>query len=222
MKNFPKALLFDLNGTMIDDMHYHISAWHRILNNLGASISLEATKAECYGKNSDVLERVLPGKFNMEEKDLIGIEKEIRYREEFLPHLKLLQGLDNFLAAAAQQEMKMAIGSAAITANIDFVLDGLNIRHYFSAIVSADDVTNSKPDPETFLKCAAKLGVDPKDCIVFEDAPKGVLSAQRAGMKTVILTTMHTEDEFESHPDTIAIVPDYRDPLFTKLFNNSK
>lgn len=222
MKQAPKALLFDLNGTMIDDMQYHINAWHKILNELGAEISVEATKAECYGKNSDVLERVLPGKFTLEEMDKIGYEKEVGYREAFLPHLKLIQGLDDFLKEAYQKEIKMAIGSAAITANIDFVIDGLNIRHYFSAIVSADDVINSKPDPETFLKCAAKLGVDPKDCIVFEDSPKGVLSAHLAGMYTVILTTMHTAEEFESHPNTIAIVPDYNHPRIGQLLAENK
>ena len=75
----------------------------------------------------------------------------------------------------------MAIGSAAIQSNIDFVLDGLHIRHYFDAIVSADDVTHSKPDPETYIKCAGKLGMDPDDCLVFEDAPKGAESAKNAG-----------------------------------------
>lgn len=212
MLTAPKAFLFDLNGTMIDDMNYHITAWHRILNELGATISLEATKAECYGKNSDVLERVLPGRFTMEEKDRIGIEKEIQYRREFQPHLKLLNGLDIFLEEAHAKGIPMAIGSAAIMSNIDFVLDGLNLRHYFSAIVSADDVVNSKPDPETFVKCADQLGIAYTDCIVFEDSPKGVLAAQRGGMKSIILTTMHTADEFEAHPDNLVIIQDYTAP----------
>jgi beta-phosphoglucomutase len=75
MKNY-KALLFDLNGTMIDDMGYHIKAWHRILNELGANLSMERVKEECYGKNHELLERVFPGRFNQEEKDKLSIEKE--------------------------------------------------------------------------------------------------------------------------------------------------
>ncbi|MCH5598591.1 hypothetical protein MKP09_12070 [Niabella ginsengisoli] len=63
-----KAFLFDLNGTMIDDMSYHIKAWYRILNDLGAGISIERTKEECYGKNHELLERIFPGKFSFEEK----------------------------------------------------------------------------------------------------------------------------------------------------------
>ena len=78
-----------------------------------------------------------------------------------------------------------------------------------SAIVSADDVKNSKPDPETFLKAAELLGVDPSNCIVFEDAPKGVESAQNAGMKCVVLTTMHEEHEFSQYNNILFFVEDY-------------
>lgn len=85
-------------------------------------------------------------------------DKEIAYQQAYKPHLKLLPGLAAFMEKAKQEGIKMGIGSAAITFNIDFVLDGLGIRHYFDAIVSADDVQISKPDPETFTKCADQLG----------------------------------------------------------------
>ncbi len=212
-----KALLFDLNGTMVDDMNYHIQAWYRISRELGATLSLEEVKAECYGKNGEVLERIFPGRFSDEEKYRISIEKEIQYRREFKPYLKLLDGLDAFLAMAHQQGWKMGIGSAAIMSNVDFVLDGLNIRHYFEAVVSADQVTHSKPDPETFLSCARLLDADPSRCIVFEDAPKGVESAQRAGMNTVILTTMHEAHEFSQYPNALLFTPDYTHPALPEL-----
>lgn len=212
-----KALLFDLNGTMVDDMNYHIQAWYRISRELGAALTLEEVKAECYGKNGEVLERIFPGRFTEEEKNRISIEKEIQYRLEFKPYLKLLDGLDKFLALAHAHGWKMGIGSAAIQSNVDFVLDGLNIRHYFGAIVSADQVVHSKPDPETFLTCARLLDTDPSRCIVFEDAPKGVESAVRAGMKTVILTTMHEKHEFSHYPDTLLFTRDYTDPELPEL-----
>lgn len=212
----PKAFIFDLNGTMIDDMDFHIRAWHGILNSLGAIVSLEETKLQCYGKNSDVLERMFPGRFTMEEMDTMSVEKEKKYQEEFRPHLKLIGGLDSFLQQAADTGIKMGIGSAAIMFNVDYVLDGLHIRKYIDAIISADHVVNSKPDPETFLKAAALLGIDPADCIVFEDSPKGVEAATKAGMRSVVLTTMHTEDEF-SDPNIICFVPDYTNGLFEKI-----
>jgi beta-phosphoglucomutase len=212
----PKAFLFDLNGTMIDDMDFHIRAWHGILNNLGAKVSLEETKLQCYGKNSDLLERMFPGRFTPEEMDVMSIEKEKKYQQEFRPHLKLINGLDDFLKKAKAHNIKMAVGSAAIMFNIDFVLDGLNIRHYIDAIVSADHVVNSKPDPETFLKAAAALQIKPADCIVFEDAPKGVEAATRAGMKSVVLTTMHTADEF-TDPNILCFINSYTNHLFNKI-----
>ena len=205
-----KAFLFDLNGTMIDDMQYHVTAWHRLLNEMGANISMERMKEECYGKAKELIERILPGRFTEAERDAIGDQKEAVYREEFRPHLKLLPGLVEVLEGAYNSGIKMAIGSAAIMANIDFVLDGLNIRHYFSAIVSADDVTNSKPDPETYLKCADRLSVDPADCIVFEDVPKGVESAERAGMQSVVITLMHTKEEFSQFNQVICFMEDFR------------
>jgi beta-phosphoglucomutase len=204
------ALLFDLNGTIIDDMDYHIKAWYRIFNELGANITIERTRDECYGKNDEVLERVFPGRFSENEKNKLSDEKEKQYRQEFKPHLALIGGLDNFLDQAYKTGRKIAIGSAAIRANIDFVIDGLNIRHYFGAIVSADDVKHSKPDPETWFKCAAQLGVKTGECLVFEDSPKGVESARNAGMDAVVITTMHNKEEFD-YNNIVSFIDDYRD-----------
>jgi beta-phosphoglucomutase len=204
-----KAFIFDLNGTMIDDMNYHIQAWHQILNYLGADLSYERVKEECYGKNDELLERIFPGKFSQIEKDNISIEKERRYQMEFRPHMKLIRGLSSLLRTTYNNNIKMAIGSAAIRFNIDFVLDGLNIRKYFSSIVSADDVSKSKPDPETYLKCANDLQVAPQDCIVFEDSPKGVEAAANAGMKAIVITTMSKMEEFARYDNVLQFINNY-------------
>ena len=211
MINNKKAFLFDLNGTMIDDMSYHIRAWHSILNELGATISLQKMKEECYGKNNELLERIFPGRFLEEEKNRMSLAKEKQYQQEFKPHLQLLPGLPAFLQQAYQSGIKMAIGSAAIMFNIDFVLDNLNIRHYFDAIISADDVLKSKPNPETYLKCAEKLKMLPKDCIVFEDVPKGVESAMHAGMECVVITLLHEQEDFIHYTNVERFIKDYRE-----------
>jgi len=112
----------------------------------------------------------------------------------------------------------MAIGSAAIPFNIDYILDNLPIRHYFKTIVSADDVIVSKPHPEVFLKAAAQLGVEPASCLVFEDAPKGVEAAINAGMSCVALTTMHAREEFHNYPNIVRYIADYTDPSLDELF----
>ena len=212
-----KAFLFDLNGTVVNDMSYHIEAWHRILLSLGANIGIERTKTECYGKNGEMLERIFPGRFSNEEKEKLGTEKETTYRKEFLPHLKFINGFEAFLQSAHGDGIKTAIGSAAILPNIDFVVDGLNIRHLVDAIVSADDVMHSKPHPETFLKCAELLGINPTDCLVFEDAPKGVEAAQNAGMNCVVITTLHRSEEFSHYNNIVGFIQDYYDDQLTSL-----
>lgn len=205
----PKAFLFDLNGTMIDDMHYHIAAWHNILNGLGANLSVERVQEECYGKNGELLERIFPGRFTENEKSELGLNKEKTYQAEYKPRLQLIDGLPDFLEYWYGQGVNMAIGSAAIMFNIDFVLDGLGIRNYFDALVSAEDVSCSKPHPETYLKAAEALQVLPADCLVFEDNPKGVESAKNAGMNVVVITSMHQPHEFNDYDNVIAFGQDY-------------
>lgn len=219
MKNW-NAFLFDLNGTMVNDMEYHLDGWFRVLNeDLKAGLSREEVRSQMYGKHEEMLDRVFgKGHFSKAEADMIALDKEKRYQAEFLPHLKLIAGLDELLRKAADRGILMAIGSAAPPFNIDYVLDNLAIRHYFKAIVSADDVTVSKPDPEVFLKDAALLGVDPGSCLVFEDAPKGVEAALNAGMKCIALTTMHAREEFNNAPNVLHYIADYTDPKLAELF----
>lgn len=217
-----KAFLFDLNGTMIDDMAFHTKAWHAILTkDLGLNMSLDEVKLHMYGKNEELFVRLFPkGKFTDEEINHIASKKEEAYRNAFRPHLKLINGLDSFLEQAWKKKIPMAIGSAAISGNVDFVLDGLDIRKYIPVAVSADDVELSKPHPETFLKAAEKLGVAAENCIVFEDNPKGVESALAGGMNAVVLTTMHEEHEFDGLPNILAFASDYTDPFFNHLLQD--
>lgn len=214
-----KAFLFDLNGTMIDDMGFHIKAWHGILNGLGANISMAQMKEECYGKNDELLERIFPGRFSEDEKARMSYAKETAYQQAFRPSLKLINGLDAFLEKTFQAGFPMAIGSAAIMYNIDFVIDGLGIRHYFKSIVSAEGVAKSKPDPETYIRCAEESGLPYNSCVVFEDALKGVEAAQNAGMQCVVITTMHTPEEFGAYKNILCFVNDYTDSQLDNLFH---
>jgi HAD superfamily hydrolase (TIGR01509 family) len=158
-------------------------------------------------------------RFSDEEMERLSMEKEKRYQAAYKPDLRLIPGLDSFLAKIEAHNIKMAIGSAAIPFNIDFVLDNLDIRHYFEVVISADDVMNSKPDPETFLSCASLLNIAPSDCIVFEDAPKGVESARNAGMKAVAVMSTHEETDFAQYDNIICFIRDYNDPQLKDLFN---
>jgi beta-phosphoglucomutase len=219
MKISPRAFIFDLNGTMINDMEFHIRAWTHILNEeLKAGLTHEQVRSQMYGKNSELFDRVFgEGKMTEDEMEFWSMEKEKRYQQAYRPHLQLISGLDVLLKRAYDANIPMGIGSAAIPFNIDFILDQTGIRKYFSAIVSAEDVEVSKPHPETFLKAARLLNTAPGDCLVFEDAPKGVEAAGNAGMPCVVLTTMHSKEEFPVTDHIAAFIKDYNDPFILNL-----
>ncbi len=205
---------------MVDDMHFHAKAWSSIINGeLNGNLTHEQVKKEMYGKNEEVLGRIFgDDRFTADEMQKLSLRKEDMYQEAFRPHLQLIKGLPVFLQKAHGQNIAMAIGSAAIPYNINFVLDNLHIRHYFKAIVSADDVARSKPHPQTFLDAATALGVNPNDCIVFEDAPKGVETALNAGMQAVVLTTTHEEEDFAQYQNVLLFVKDYTDERLEQFF----
>ena len=215
-----KAFLFDMNGTMIDDMHYHEKAWYDVLvNTLKAPLTPEQVRHELYGKADEMFVRIFGnGRFSKEEVEEIIFTKESRYRQEFLPQLKLIDGLTSFLDNANVNNILLAIGTAAPALNVDFVLDNLSLRSYFPVIIGANDVASSKPHPEVFLKAAYALGVQPENCIVFEDAPKGIEAAHRAGMKAIGITSFHTAEELQSE-NVVHIINDYNDPELNRFFS---
>lgn len=212
------AIIFDLNGTMIDDMLYHEVAWRDVfVNQLKAPLTFEQVKEALYGRSDEIFHRIFgPDRFSKAEIDAITNNKEERYRQEFLPNLKLIDGLDVYLEKIKSRKVPIAIGTAAPIPNVDFVLDNLNLRHYFKAIVGPNDVAHSKPHPEVFLKAASQLGIPPEQCIVFEDAPKGIEAAARAGMKAVGVTSYHTEEQLQNE-NLLFTIKDYTDSRLEKL-----
>ncbi len=214
------ALIFDMDGTMVDNMMTHHRGWQKTLKRYGLELSMEEVIATCHGKNVEIIERLFPGKYSLEERERISFEKESGYREIFLPELKLVAGLQNVLETAFQAGIPMGIGTAAPKANVDFVLDNLQIRHFFQAIVDADDVDKGKPDPGVFFKVADQLGVPYADCLVFEDSPTGARTALNAGMKAVILTTTHREQEFQNIASVLRCIPDYTHIDIVSTFEN--
>ncbi|WP_291906129.1 HAD family phosphatase [Chitinophaga sp. CB10] len=216
------AFIFDMNGTMINDMEYHLDGWFDMLNQLGANMTREQVRAHMYGKNEELLERIFgKGHFTPEEMAAYARRKEEIYQAAFRPHLQLIAGLPAFLDKAAAAQIPMAIGTAADKFNVDYVLDNLDLHHYFKAVIGAEDVRSSKPDPEVFLKAAEALGVPAGNCIVFEDAPKGVEAAANAGMQAVAITTMHTRDEFDQYNNILLFIGDYTDPRLEQLLKEA-
>jgi beta-phosphoglucomutase len=219
MKTY-RGFIFDMNGTMIDDMAYHEVAWYEVIvNELKAPLTRHQLKEELYGKNTEMFHRIFgKSKYSLEEIELITLRKENRYRQEFLPRLKLIAGLDSFLVKIQQKGISLSIGTAAPVANIDFVLDNLKLRNLFPVVVGPDDVHSSKPDPEVFLKAAQRMDIPPEECLVFEDAPKGIEAARRAGMNAIAVTSFHSQHEL-ANENVIGFINDYTNPLLNELFS---
>lgn len=206
-----KGIIFDMDGTMVDNMMVHHRAWQKQLALLGLSLSLEEVRRTIHGINTEILTRLFGNRFSMEEKLTISDQKEAAYRDIFEKELKLIDGLSDFLLNCKENGIPMAIGTAAPAENVNFVLDKLHLRPFFNGIFHAGDVTKGKPDPQIFLKAADSLGLSPSDCLVFEDSPTGAEAALRAGCKSIILTTTHTIPEFKQFPNIISFANHFRE-----------
>jgi HAD superfamily hydrolase (TIGR01509 family) len=198
-----------MDGTMVDNMMIHHRAWQRKLKELGLDLSLGEVMQKVHGVNEEILLRLFGDRFTPDERTRYAYEKEAEYREIFKPELKLIQGLPELLVQLKENKMPMGIGSAAPPENVDFVLDNLDIRHFFKIVLHAQNVANGKPHPEIYLNVADGLGLPTRDCLVFEDSPVGVEAAQRAGCPVVVVTTTHKREEFKSFSNIIKFIPDF-------------
>jgi beta-phosphoglucomutase len=190
-----RAFIFDMDGTLVDNMRFHGAAWRAMLLENGIEADVNDFLVKTAGRTS---REIIPQFFKdpSEEKLLeLGLRKENLYRELFLPRRKVIGGAIEFLETAKSLGIKMAVATAAPVANVEFILDGLDLRRYFDAITTAADVKDGKPNPEVFLKSAEKLGVEPKHCLVFEDAVNGFEAAHRAGMKSIGIATVSSIED---------------------------
>lgn len=209
-----RAFIFDMDGTLVDNMRFHTEAWRTLIEENGLEFDEHKFLVETAGQTN---REIIPGVFGAmsnERLSELALRKEELYREAYLPHRTPVNGLEDFLNASRDEGIVMAVSTAASPANMAFILDGLDLRKYFGAITTAADVKRGKPDPEIFLKSADALGVEPANCIVFEDAFFGFEAAHRAGMRSVGITTVNAADAIlechsvvEAHSDFTSIGP---------------
>lgn len=190
-----KAYIFDMDGTMIDNVPYHVKAWKAFSRKYGNELSEREIIGWMGMTNRAYQERILGRQVNDEESLAMSEEKEILYRELYRPHMKPAPGLVELLDLATAKGVLLAVASGAPKGNINFILDGLDLRRYFPVLVDDSTYTRGKPDPECFLTAAKMLGVEPKDCTVFEDAVKGVQAGKAAGMRVVAVTLRTSAEE---------------------------
>ena len=198
-----------MDGVLVNNLEVHREAFAEFFRRYGVERSFDEL-SRVFGKgNDDIMGELMP----REVVERVGIrelgnEKEAIYREIYAPIIEPQRGLLDFLAEAEGAGLRSAVGSSGYRVNVDFVLERCDIGRYFEAIVAGDEVTRCKPDPEIYLTAAAKLGLEPSECIVFEDAEAGIEAAKRAGIKVVALATTFSRDFLEKTAAD-AIVDDF-------------
>ncbi len=203
-----------MDGTLVDNMRFHTEAWGKMLAENGVAMNAHDFLVKTAGKtNREILPTVF-GELSDEKIAELGHRKESLYQELFLPARKTVDGVIEFLEASQKFGIKMAVSTAAPLMNVEFILDGLDLRQYFAAVVTAADVKEGKPNPEIFLKSAEELNVAPPNCLVFEDAIGGFEAAHRAGMKSIGITTVNSREDIlqcasvvEAHQDFTGLKP---------------
>ncbi|WP_375580412.1 HAD family phosphatase [Marivirga tractuosa] len=190
-----KAIIFDMDGVIIDNISYHIEALKQFLKQFGKEITDEEFQNHYNGRTIQEVILGLKPKADHEEVMRLAEEKEKIYRDLYSADLAPTPGLMEFLPLAKKAGLKMAVATSAITANADFTLDGLDIRNYFDAVIDSTMVIKGKPDPQIYLKAAEELNISPVNCVVLEDALAGIQSAKNAGMDVIGLYTSLKKEE---------------------------
>jgi beta-phosphoglucomutase len=187
-----RAVLWDMDGTLLDSANYHWLSWREVLAAEGFELTRERF-AESFGRRNDATLRAYFGEgFPLSEVDRIGAIKEARYRDMVRRHgVELLPAVGRWLARLKTDGWRQALASSASLLNVEAILGGLRIADFFDAIVSAEDVQTGKPDPEVFLVAAARVSAPPARCVVIEDAPAGLEAARLAGMRTIGVQSSH-------------------------------
>jgi len=180
------AVLWDLDGTLVDSAEYHWRSWRGAMAAEGMPITYQQFLEGFGQKNDRILRAWLGEDIDADRMHRLGDAKERDYRRLAREgELRPLPGAAEWVMRLRDQGWRQAIASSAPRANVEVVLGALGLEEAFDAIVSAEDVTAGKPDPQVFLAAAKKLSMPAERCIVVEDAAAGIEAARRAGMRSI-------------------------------------
>jgi beta-phosphoglucomutase len=209
------AAIFDMDGTLVDNNRYHFKAWKDLFEKYNKpEVTSELFNEKLSGVPGMPIMREFFSELTEDKMQELFEEKSRNYREAFAPFAKPINGLERLVSELKDSGVKLAVATSAAVVNIDYMMGLLPIRQYFDVIIDGPRVSKPKPHPQIFLKAALDLGVNPENCVVFEDSLSGVKAANAAGMKVVGITTTHTAQEL--HPVDL-VIADYTELTAQKL-----
>ena len=215
MRFRPRAVILDIDGTIVDNMALHAEAFAVFAQRHGLPALTPADRARLDGRrNSEIFPILFARDVPRGEWQAYEAEKEGLYRELSRGRLQPMTGLSRLLARLAADAIPLALATSAPEPNVLHTLAEIGLVGEFPIIVRGDQVARGKPAPDVFAEAARRLDVAPGDCLVFEDAPMGIVAAQAAGMPVVALTTSFTAAHFATlQPAPSAICVDFDDFL---------
>ena len=198
----PRAVIFDLDGTIVDNMALHAEAFAAFAGRHGLPALTPADRAKLDGRrNSEIFPVLFGREMPREEWLAYESEKEGLYRELSRQRLTLVNGLPALLDHLADRGIAVALATSAPEPNVVHTLHEVGLVHAFPTVVRGDQVARGKPAPDVFLEASRQLDVPPAGCVVFEDAPMGIVAAKAAGMKVVAVTTSFTDAQLRALDD---------------------
>ena len=198
-----KAVIFDLDGLMIDSERFHFKAYKKFLSKFNVVFNIE-NYIPYFGVSDADISIDLINKFKLPiTKEELMEKKNKIFKSSFIKKVTLKRGLLNLLKKLHKNNYSLAVASSSHIDEIKTILSSLKISHFFKSIISVDFIKDGKPAPDIFLLAAKNLNIKPEDCLVLEDAPGGVIAAKKAGMKCYAIPSTENKDNDFSKADRI-------------------
>jgi beta-phosphoglucomutase family hydrolase len=219
-KDGTRAVIWDMDGVIADTGPYHFKSWQYAFKMQGI-IFHAADFQRLFGQRNDtIIRNMMKRNVTQTEVDMIAEIKEAYFRQIIQKNLKPFPGVKRLLEILKENTIQAAIASSAPMENIRLILGGLGIADYFQAIVYGREVTEGKPSPQIFLRAAQKLGAEPPNCIVIEDAVAGVTAAIKAGMHCIGVTNTHAAEKLAEADLVVDSLEKVSLQELKKLFNS--
>ncbi|MDO7851071.1 HAD family hydrolase [Hymenobacter convexus] len=209
------ALIFDMDGVLVDNTPVQARAFQLLFRDLGLTTNARQLLKRLNGMPAgDIIQSVFRHPIPEEQLEIYAEQREFLYRTLYWSKRRALPGLVEFLQAARAEGFKIGLGTGSGGPTLSYLLDHLDLRQYFDVVIGKDDVPKGKPHPDTYTATAAKLGVQPENCIVFEDAVLGEQAAYRAGMRCVAVATTLPAKAFQA---PLTVINDFTTLTPTRL-----
>lgn len=196
------AVLFDLDGVIVDSRVHHEAAWAEWGRTHAPHADADYWRYSFGLRNDAIIRHLIPG-IDAADIERLAEEKEVLFRQRARGNIVALPGVVALIDALSERAIPSAVVTSTPRENLDMILDAIGLAARFGALVAAEDTTHGKPHPEGFLLGATRLGVPPERCIVIEDAPHGLEAARAAGMRAIAITTTHPATELMALADLV-------------------